>query len=200
MTELDNTEHLEMLEDINFSGKRLLKTLDTILTFSELTSSDVSYKITQLNISEFLKIFFRENSHRIEGKNLQVKLNLHNDQILAMANETLLEKSLDQIFDNSLKYTREGFINISALPNDDKNWILIKVQDTGIGISEANIPKIFEAFRQSSEGPSRNYEGCGLGLTLTKKMLEVMKGKISVTSKLSEGSEFIIWLPVFSAN
>jgi CheY-like chemotaxis protein len=81
---------------------------------------------------------------------------------------------------------------------DSKMWVVIEVTDTGIGIEELNLGIIFDEFRQVSEGISRNYEGVGLGLTLTNKYVNLLGGKITVISKLNEGSVFSVYLPLES--
>lgn len=197
LTELESEDHLEMVKDINDSGQRLLDTLDGVLSLSELVSIESSLSFLRINISEFLKDFVVSNSHRIRESNLELNLEIQDAELFAETDVDLLEKSIEKIFDNALKYTRKGSISIFAgiSIETDKKWIFIKICDTGIGIEENYLEIIFEAFRQSSEGHNRNYEGCGLGLALAKKMIELLNGRITVTSEISKGSEFTVWLP-----
>jgi signal transduction histidine kinase len=104
---------------------------------------------------------------------------------------------LNNLIDNAVKYTKQGGITIEAgnTENDEKYAVWIKVTDTGIGIPENRLEHIFDRFTHVSEGHNREYEGAGLGLTICKKYIDVLQGKITVKSKLGEGSEFTVWLP-----
>jgi CheY-like chemotaxis protein len=95
---------------------------------------------------------------------------------------------------NAVKYTNEGSIEVVLLTYEEK--LTLKVKDTGIGIDKDKIGLIFEEFRQVSEGLNRRFSGTGLGLTLTKRFVELMSGNISVISELNKGTEFIVELPL----
>lgn len=198
MEELQDPDQAEMVRDIDLSGKRLLNTLDGVLSLSELEAMESSLKIEKINLTEHLSGFAESHFLKAEGKKLEMILNIKNDQLLVSTDLVLLKKSVDYIIDNAIKYTDAGSITIKADKKEDagKEWVVIEVQDTGIGISENDQKIIFEAFRQASEGYTRYYEGCGLGLSISKKMVELLKGRITLTSELSKGSTFAIWLPV----
>jgi CheY-like chemotaxis protein len=104
---------------------------------------------------------------------------------------------MDNLVDNAVKFTQKGRIDIiiDTVSKDSKKWNVIKVRDTGIGIPEESCKVIFQEFRQASEGTSRNFEGSGLGLTLAKKITEMMNGEISIESVPGKGSEFTLWFP-----
>ncbi len=85
-----------------------------------------------------------------------------------------------------VKYTKEGEVSVQLSETSDQ--VLIKVVDTGIGIPQENIDQIFEPFRQGSEGLNRRYEGMGLGLTITKKYVELLGGKLNIESAEGEGN------------
>ncbi len=99
--------------------------------------------------------------------------------------------------DNAIKYTNKGGVKITLdyKIEDNINYILISVHDSGIGIAEEDQQMIFDAFRQASEGYNRNYEGFGLGLTIAQKTIQLMNGRITVESTPNAGSVFTIWLP-----
>jgi CheY-like chemotaxis protein len=102
------------------------------------------------------------------------------------------------IISNAVKYTEKGSIEISMEKEiiNDKDWLVTIVSDTGIGIDSSNIDIIFKEFRQVSEGIDRNFEGSGLGLTITKKYVDLLGGTITVDSKIGKGTTFIIKLPI----
>ena len=109
-----------------------------------------------------------------------------------------LQQVLVNLINNALKFTEKGSLHISLSLSGEKTWSL-GVQDTGIGIPEAELATIFEAFRQVDNVATRKYGGFGLGLAIVKQLAELMDGKIAVTSKLGAGTSFIISLPLVAA-
>ncbi len=107
--------------------------------------------------------------------------------------EKLYRRIATNLINNAVKFTFKGEVNV-ILTEDDGNFIL-RVQDTGIGIPEDKFDYIFLEFRQVSEGLGRQFEGTGLGLTIVKKYVEKLNGKIEVRSKVGEGSTFTVYLP-----
>ena len=105
-----------------------------------------------------------------------------------------LQQILVNLGNNAIKFTETGSIHMSLLRSEDEAWVL-KVQDTGIGIPESELPTIFEAFRQVDSTATRKHGGFGLGLTIVKQLTELMGGNINVTSQLGAGSSFIVTLP-----
>jgi len=106
-----------------------------------------------------------------------------------------LQQVLVNLINNAIKFTEKGSLHISLSRSGEKTWSL-GVQDTGIGIPEAELSTIFEAFRQVDNLATRKYGGFGLGLAIVKQLAELMDGKIAVTSKLGTGTSFIITLPL----
>ena len=98
---------------------------------------------------------------------------------------------------NAIKFSNNGgiLIDVRKQKSDDKIYSVISIKDTGIGIEAKDIKYIFDEYRQVSEGLTRKYEGTGLGLTISKKYVELMNGTIEVESKVNEGSNFIIKFP-----
>ena len=104
---------------------------------------------------------------------------------------------MNNLVGNAVKFTNEGSVTVrTALKEGDKGKIRIQVIDTGIGISEDNLEKIFSPFEQESQGHNRNYEGTGLGLSIVKKYAELFGGTINVSSTKGKGSTFEIIMPL----
>jgi PAS domain S-box-containing protein len=106
-----------------------------------------------------------------------------------------LQQILVNLINNAVKFTDKGTVHMSLLQSGRKSWCLT-VTDTGIGIPEAEITNIFEAFRQVDSAVTRNYGGFGLGLSIVKRLVELMKGDISVASQLGSGTSFTVTLPL----
>jgi CheY-like chemotaxis protein len=104
---------------------------------------------------------------------------------------------MTNLIDNAIKFTNKGSITITVDLEEqfDESWGIVKVKDTGIGISDNDKSVIFKEFRQVSEGVSRKYEGTGLGLNISRRIMVLMGGRLSFTSTVNEGSEFTLKIP-----
>ena len=100
---------------------------------------------------------------------------------------------LRNLMSNAIKYTEEGEVRVRA--SQAKNEAVLEVEDTGVGMDPSRAEDLFEPFRQASEGMSREYEGTGLGLAVTKQAVEQMGGTIEVETEKGEGSRFAVRLP-----
>lgn len=194
MIEEDTKDHLtkELAGIINKSGQRLHETLNAILDLTRLETENLPVDLIPTNIVTMLKksydIFI--NEAKIKGLNLY--LDIDEEEIFAFADANLLKSVITHLISNAIKYTDNGGVSLRAFTNENK--VIIKVVDTGIGIPDSYHDVIFEPFRQVSEGYNRQFEGSGLGLTLTKKYVQLMNGKIWFNSKLGEGSAFFVEL------
>ncbi|MCP5000489.1 MAG: response regulator, partial [Hyphomicrobiales bacterium] len=113
---------------------------------------------------------------------------------VADADENRVQQILHNLVGNGIKFTNEGTVTVSAQLQDD--MVAVTVSDTGIGIPAATQPQIFEAFEQADGSTARKYGGTGLGLTVTKQLVELHGGQIGVTSEVDNGSDFTFTLPV----
>jgi PAS domain S-box-containing protein len=197
ISEIKETDLLEMLNDIHSSGQRLLHTLDGVLHLSQLETLKSSLKLVKTNITASLKISRLNFLKAASAKQLELNLEINSGDIYAAVDLDLFNKAVNGLIENAIKFTSKGSVTIISeiVKQDDANWVIIQIQDTGIGIDDNDQKTIFEAFRQVSEGHIRDYEGCGLGLTLSQKYIELMGGFISLQSEKSKGSAFSIWLP-----
>jgi PAS domain S-box-containing protein len=197
MEEITNPEQLDMLNDIYSSGQRLLNTLNSVLFMSKFESDIISMELKTFNLSQLIIGIIPPFKIAAIEKNLEFILNL-DDELILKIDADMFSQAIINLLDNAVKFTKAGHISVSIGKDraDGQEWGLIKISDTGIGINDSEQEVIFKAFRQGSEGYTRKYEGNGLGLTLSKKMIELMNGKITLESKLNAGSTFTVWLPI----
>lgn len=196
--EISEQDHVEIIDKILKSGKRLLITLNSVLNLSEIESGSFPINITEFNLATYTKYFLTNYDRTAAEKNLTFDIEILDEEINALCDENLFKQILMHIVDNALKFTPQGGIRIvitSSVDRYNNLHAIIKVIDTGIGITKDDQYKIFKEFRQLSEGIRRNFEGSGLGLSVAKKMVKLMKGDISVESDLGRGSTFSIILP-----
>ncbi len=196
--ELQNAEQKELADLLIKSGKRLLNTLESILEFSQLESSRANLKIVELNLTESTEYLYDKFKERANEKKLEFKISQNERDIIVLGDQKLLNHALSNIIDNAIKFTYKGEINIETRKDDykGKEYGIISISDTGIGISEEQQKIIFDDFRQVSEGTSRSFEGNGLGLAISKKILNLMQGEIKVESSPAVGSTFTIYIPL----
>ena len=196
--ELEIDIYKDMAETIHQSGQRLLRTLNQILDLSRIESNKLDIKIQPIQIIPIILENIKQYKVLAFNKGIQVLENFIKTNVTTLIDERYFIQVLDNLLDNAVKYTQQGeiIIQVDEENLNGKGWAILKVIDTGIGISLENQQIIFEEFRQASEGLGRNYEGTGLGLAITKKSVELMGGTIEVESQLEKGSTFIVKLPL----
>lgn len=196
--ELENGELGEMAGYIIQGGNRLLTTFNLVIDLSEIEANAMQAKMEDVELNHFIEQMMPVFSRRAGEKHLVIKSIPKQPTITIQADESMFEKVLFNVVDNALKYTREGSISLvtDVEKNGRREFAVIKVIDTGIGIENEKIRDIFSKFRQASEGYNREFEGAGLGLSVTKGMVQLMGGEISVKSTPGKGSEFIIRFPL----
>ncbi len=199
-SQLKDKDQLEMINGIFYSGKRLSETLKYILDLSDAESEKIKLNLSRVEIIPIVKNCIATYASEASEKNLILDLIVQNENIIATLDENLLQRIINNLLNNAIKFTKTGKVSVevgieSNSSESDAIWFYIKVSDTGIGIPLDKIDLIWEEFRQVSEGLSRSYEGAGLGLTISKKAVELMHGMISVKSESGVGSTFIVRFP-----
>ena len=192
-SELDDTGFKEMAGIILNGGKRLTKTLNSILDLSKVEADKMELKLECADLSGLIKESVSLFNASAKEKGLLLETELENN-VYSNIDMRIFDHALSNLIQNAIVYTEKGKITVELKREvmNDKEYAVIKVIDTGIGIPENHLGAIFEPFRQVSDGLSRSYEGTGLGLSLTKKFVEIMNGNISVQSQFGKGSTFTV--------
>ncbi|MCF8365959.1 MAG: response regulator [Bacteroidales bacterium] len=199
--ELENSPLQELTEHIDRSGNRLMGTLNAIIDLSLIETNKNEIDKQPVNVADLVMHKSKLYAQYAESKNLYLEIDISENQIMSRTDERLLGQVINNLLDNAIKYTEKGGITISCgqISSGNRSWLLIKVKDTGIGIEPGDYGKIFERFRQSSEGQNRAYEGMGIGLSICKYFVELLDGEIWVESKPGKGSEFYVKMPAYFA-
>jgi signal transduction histidine kinase/CheY-like chemotaxis protein len=190
---LENKELFDYAHAISDSGDRLLHLLNNIIDISRIESNDMLMSLKPCNVNSIIgsvsQLFlFKANEQKL-------KLNFIAGEIPeGLADETGLTKVLTAIIENAISYTEHGFVNISSEYNSDAREISIRIKDSGVGIDPAYLSEIFDAFRNESAGYSKEAQGAGLGLPLAKSLIELMGGKIEITSEKGKGTVVTLFL------
>lgn len=194
LLELNDKTHKDMAAYIHKSSKRLNDTLTSLLDISKLEAQKTSIKLVPVEVTEVLKDCRRSFSEAAIAKGIIINCISSSEKIFINAEYSIIHKIFCNLLDNAVKFTKHGEVTLQS--DILENQAVIKLIDTGIGISEEHLEVIFEPFRQASEGLTRKYEGSGLGLSITKKFVEVLGGTMSIKSKLEVGTTITLEFPL----
>ncbi|MBU1100430.1 MAG: HAMP domain-containing histidine kinase [Bacteroidetes bacterium] len=198
INDIDNPEQKEMAEGINRTGIRLLNTLSMVLDLARIESDKHEIHLRSVDIIQIMKEIYDEYKGGATLKGLKFTLDFHSVSCNIDIDIEMLKVILDNIINNAIKFTKKGSVTLKSEieVRNGISYVLITIQDTGIGIDTKDIPKIFEEFKQLSEGTTKDFPGTGLGLSITKKYVELLQGEILVESNLGKGTQFIIKFPL----
>ena len=198
VSELSNPEHMELAKMVLSSGKRLIETLNSILDLSSIEAKKMELKYESVDVIKILKESVTLFIPGAASKGLYIKTVLPNENLVVNSDREILRKIFNNLINNAVKYTQSGglTIELSFTNNGDEKYLIVSFTDTGIGIPAEYHEIIFEPFRQVSEGYTRKFEGSGLGLSITNKLVRILDGNIFLESKPDKGSRFIVKIPV----
>jgi signal transduction histidine kinase len=189
------TEQIDLLERMESSAELLLTIISDILDFSLLESGHFKLQRHWSELERTLSTALQYHQKSAEEKGIQFKLVTSISSIYQYRVDTgRITQILFNIVGNAIKFTQKGGVTVTI--NAVNKQLLIEVTDTGIGIANNQINKLFTPFVQADSTITRNYGGTGLGLAITKHLVELMKGSISIHSTLGKGSTFTITLPL----
>ena len=192
-----NAEQKDFVGTISDCSKTLLNTLNDVLDFSKVESGKLDISAVNFDLHNMLTNSGRVMRQTAEDKGLKLNLAIADNVPKRMRGDPhRLQQVIVNLLNNGVKFTERGEVTLRATCSDGKQPSLrLEVQDTGIGISKENIAKLFSAFSQADNSIARRYGGSGLGLSIAKKLVELMGGKIGVTSEEGKGSIFFVELP-----
>ncbi|CAN5249919.1 hypothetical protein BH23BAC2_BH23BAC2_18260 [soil metagenome] len=203
---LDNNPRKDQevnLNSLSFSAQNLLSLINDILDFSKLEAGKGEIDDNVFNLSSL--ILSLQQLYEPQAQNNGSSFSIHLDKKIPQHIETdqlKLSQILHNLVSNAVKFTRNGSIDLIikvARREKDMLWLDFVVNDTGIGVPEEKLAHIFEKFSQAESSTVRQYGGTGLGLTITKLLLEIMGSEIKVESQVGKGSKFFFSLPVKEA-
>ena len=196
--EIKDPDILLLLNSLQNSGRRLNETLNLIMDLSQIESGRLEIERSNFNLNEIAAKAIEVHKHFASKKNIDLEIFVNKKDEYVNLDERIFSEIISNLVNNAIKYTKAGSVSVSIDLDSVKgnDLVIIKVKDTGIGISKNNLPYIFDEFRQASEGYNRLFEGSGLGLTVTKKLVEALNGSIYVESTEGKGTTFTVKLPI----
>ncbi|MDM8545632.1 ATP-binding protein [Candidatus Venteria ishoeyi] len=194
----EDSPYLEDLEKIQNAGQHLLGLIDDVLDISKIEAGKVPVSNSLFSIQSLLNEVFE--LAKPLAKNHCNKFDVFiDDTLISMYSDiTKIRQILLNLLSNAYKFTEQGKItvNIQKVLQQEENWISFQISDTGIGMDEEQVNRIFQSFTQVDNSATRKYGGTGLGLAIAKHLTQMLEGQITVESKLREGSTFSVTLPL----
>lgn len=187
-------EQERALDIIGHQSKALLTLIDEVLTLEKMAAKKMQVYAAEIPLAETLRHVSDYVDQINREKQLEIRWELDDNLPALYTDHQKLEEILQNLIGNAYKYTSEGRIVVSARNLETEGKVQLMVSDTGIGIDESELDRIFEAFHQSGEAHKGKFGGVGLGLSIVKQYLDLMGGEISVSSKLGEGTTFTVTL------
>ncbi len=190
---LDNIQYKDYINDINNSGKHLLSVINDILDFSKASVDKLKVETIDLDLNKLAAASMRFVKPRADKANIRLIEDFPEEHVVIKADAKRLKQVFLNLLSNSVKFTpSDGAVTLSIKKDAFKKLVYISVTDTGIGMSEEDIPKAISSFGQIDSKLSRKYEGTGLGLPLTKKLVELMNGTFDIKSTVGKGTTITI--------
>jgi CheY-like chemotaxis protein len=183
------------------SAEALLTIINDILDISKIEAGKIEIEKQDFGLDQLLRevdsLMALKAGEKPNPIHFAVELDGDVPQILH-TDHTRVRQCLINLIGNALKFTDQGHVilRVSSFINKQKGWIRFSVEDTGIGIPVEKLESVFKAFKQADSSTTRKYGGTGLGLTITRKLIHLLEGDISITSQVGEGTTFTIDIPV----
>lgn len=205
ITETDHNKTQHYLERINQSGKLLLSIINDILDFSKIEAGKMEIVHAPFYLGQLLDQINSLFDPLAERKGIAFKLNIDKALLdVYIGDELRLRQVLTNLISNAIKFTQQGSVQltISFWHNDSHSGLAFSVSDTGVGLSEAQQSRLFQAFQQADSSVVREHGGTGLGLVISQKLVNAMGGQqgIQVVSQPNEGASFSFQLPLAKAS
>ena len=187
--------YAEDLTKINSSGEHLLTLINDILDLSKIEAGKMELHIEEFSFSGLLKQIEATAKPLVEKNNNKLIVDTKIKDIKLKNDQTKLRQILFNMLSNAAKFTKEGKITMLVKETGNKN-LKFDIIDTGIGMNEEQLVNVFEEFTQAESSTSKDYGGTGLGLPISKKMAEMMGGRIDATSEVGKGTTFSVTIPI----
>ncbi len=199
MGPIGNDQYKEFIKDIHTSGVHLLSLINDILDFSKAEENKLQVDFEQVDLTKLIKISVRMITPRAEEAKVKVVEDLPADHVVLLADPKRLKQVILNLLSNAVKFTQEhGTVAIRAWKDTDASSLIIEIKDTGVGMAPQDLARALAPFGQVDNKLSRRYDGTGLGLPLTKKLVELMRGKFDIKSETGLGTTVTLSFPMLS--
>jgi signal transduction histidine kinase len=178
----------KVLETVYRNSEELLELIDNVLWMTSLNAGEATATIEKFDARDVVKETLKRFEKTILEKSLKVDVEMADSDMSIVSDRAKVERVFQNVFNNAVKFTSEGSVTVKVQPAGDGKSVDFEVTDTGAGIEESKIDSIFEPFHQADNSAQRAYSGLGLGLTVARRMAELIGGKLEVSSKPNLGT------------
>ena len=195
-SEISDARQLEMLATIRMSGESLLQVLNDVLDMSKIEAGKLTLERDTFNPGEIARQI--ESVHNViaHEKNLTLHVSIEpRANALRLGDPGRIAQILHNLIGNAIKFTETGDVRLT-IGVDEADALLLRIEDTGIGMTDEQVARVFEDFEQADGTVTRRFGGTGLGMSIVKRLVELMGGKITVSSALNVGTEVTVTLPL----
>jgi signal transduction histidine kinase/DNA-binding response OmpR family regulator len=199
LSKTNNREFKQELSIMQRNANRLYSMINELLNLYKLESGKISLKATHINITEFINTHIQSFEPLGKQKDIKLSFSSNSKDCYVYVDVEKLEKIMSNLLSNAFKFTKKGGkikVSVNCRNSDEHHDVKVSVADTGIGIPDDKLTSIFDRFYQVGDSDKRGYPGTGIGLALTKELVELHHGRIWVESELGEGSKFTFTLPM----
>jgi signal transduction histidine kinase len=193
-----NEEQTKQMTMVSVSSEHLLALINDVLDISKIEAGQLQLSINEFNLPASIRKIVGTVTPIAVRKGISIEINISPEVGKIIGDSRRVEQILLNLLSNGIKFTEKGAVRLECEAQAD--MIVIRVIDTGIGISQVNMDKLFKPFSQVDSGLTRQYEGTGLGLSICKKLTDLMGGNISVSSEIGIGSVFMVKIPKVAQN
>ncbi|HXK88358.1 MAG TPA: ATP-binding protein, partial [Phycisphaerae bacterium] len=188
-----NSEQRNQLGMVRNAARHLLALINDVLDISKIEAGQLTVERVPFDLPRTINQVIETVMPLAREKRLQLVTDIAPDIQKLDGDQRRFEQVLLNLLSNAIKFTEQGQVTLRCAR--EPGWVVISVRDTGCGISEQDQATLFRPFRQLDTGLARKHEGTGLGLAICKRLVDIMKGRIELSSKVGEGSVFTVRLP-----
>jgi PAS domain S-box-containing protein len=193
--DVDESVRKDLMNQITYSSYSLLNLIDNIIDLAKVDSNQIEISKKDIEVNEVMKAIYDSFYENIQSKNLEFSLNLQEDILTIKTDDYRLKQIITNLLENAIKFTDKGYIKLGYRLPEDSDVVVFYVKDSGIGIPKDKLESVFQRFTKVEDNHQRLYRGAGLGLSLSKILVEKLGGKIWADSKVHEGSDFYFTIP-----
>lgn len=188
-------EQQKVLETVYRNSEELLELIDNVLWMTSLNAGDANATLEKFDPRDIINDTVKRHEKAIREKNLKIDIQISDRDVSLISDRAKVERIFQNVFNNAVKFTNEGEIKIKVEPRSDEPGVDFEIIDTGIGIEESKLDSIFEPFHQTDSSTQRAHSGLGLGLTVARRMADLIGGTVSVNSKPGVGTRVMMRFP-----
>lgn len=192
---LGNEKYLDYMQDIHRSSLHLLSIINDVLDMSKIEAGKLELSKEPLNIRHLIREVIRMMRERAEGRGIELVTMSSDEEVEIWADERAMKQILLNLLSNAIKFSRDGGEVCVRVASDESGLAVVEFEDHGIGMNEEELERALQPFGQAKSSTTRNYGGTGLGLPITKGLIEAHGGKLTIESRAGRGTTARISLP-----